>query len=134
MNLMETAANMLGDKLGIDPEAAISGLTGLFGSGDGGLDIAQLMGMVQEGGLGDALSTWLGDGENMSIDAAAIKDSLGADQVSSAAETMGVSGDALAGGLSDIIPNLIDQASSGGNLLDSLGGLGGVADLAKKLF
>lgn len=134
MNLMETAANMLGDRLGIDPETAITGLSGLFGGGDGGLDIARLMEMVQGAGLGDALASWLGDGENMSIDAAAVTESLGADEVAAAADTMGVSSDALAGGLSDVIPGLIDQASSGGSLLDAVGGLGGVADLAKKLF
>jgi hypothetical protein len=47
---------------------------------------------------------------------------------------MGVESGSLLGGLSDILPQVVDQASSGGNLLEGLGGMGSVADLAKKLF
>ena len=36
--------------------------------------------------------------------------------------------------ISGVIPGVVDQASSGGSLLDSVGEFGGVADLAKKLF
>jgi uncharacterized protein YidB (DUF937 family) len=134
MNLMEMAAKMLGERLGVEPESTIAGLSALFGSADGGLDIARLMELVQQAGLGDALASWLGDGGNMAIDAAAVTESLGASEVAAAADSMGVSSDALAGGLSDVIPRLVDQASSGGSLLDALGGVSGVADLAKKLF
>jgi uncharacterized protein YidB (DUF937 family) len=134
MNLMEMAANMLGEKLGIDPQTAITGLSGLFGGADGGLDLDRIMGLVQQGGLGDALSGLLGNGGSLSIDAAAVTDSLGANEVAEAAQTMGVSSDALAGGISDIIPRLIEQVSGSDSPLDAIGGMGGVSDLAKKLF
>jgi uncharacterized protein YidB (DUF937 family) len=134
MNLMEMAANMLGKKLGIDPQTAIEGLSGLFGGADGGLDLDRIMALVQQGGLGDVLAGLLGNGGSLSIDAAAVTDSLGADEVAAAAQTMGVSSDALAGGLSDIIPRLIEQVSGSDGPLDSIGGLAGVSDIAKKLF
>ena len=36
--------------------------------------------------------------------------------------------------LSNFLPGLLDKASSGGNLLDKVGGLGGLAGMAKKFF
>lgn len=134
MDLMNMAAQLLGERLGIDPENTMKGLHGLFDGGDGGFDIASLVGSLQQGGLAEAVSSWLGDGQNTSVDTASIQSSLGADKIADAAKTMGVSAESLSDGLSDVIPNLIDQASSGGSLLDSIGGLGGVADMAKKLF
>ena len=133
MNVMEMAAQMLAERLGIDPQDALAGLSGLLGSADGGLDFDRLMAMTQQGGLGDFLSSLLGDREHLVIDPSALAESLGADELVAAATTMGVDSDVLAGGLSDIIPRVIDQLSGGGDLLDAVGGLGGVADLAKKL-
>lgn len=134
MNLMEMAVGLLSDKLGIDSENAMSGLQGLFGGDGEGLDIASLLGNLQQGGLGDIVSSWLGDGANMGIDSSSLQNAFGAEKIDAAAQTMGIESSSLLGGLTDVIPQLVDKASSGGSLLDSVGGLGGVADIAKKLF
>ena len=134
MDILKLAASMLGDKLGIDSNLASIGLRKLFGGNDGGFDVGSLLGSMQQGGLSDAVSSWLGDGENMSLDPAALQSSLGVDKITDAADSMGVSTDLLISGLSGVIPGVVDQASSGGSLLDSVGEFGGVADLAKKLF
>jgi uncharacterized protein YidB (DUF937 family) len=134
MNILETAVGLLSSKLGIDSASAMQGLQTLFGEQQGGLDIAALLGKFQQGGLGDIVGSWLGDGANMGIDSAAVENAFGADKVGEAASAMGVDSNTLLGGLTDVIPQLVDQASSGGNLLDAAGGLGGVADMAKKLF
>ena len=134
MDLMNMAAQMLSERLGIDPGDAMKGLSGLFDGSDGGFDIGSLIGLLQQGGLGDAVSSWLGDGRNISVDTASIQSSLGADRIADAANGMGVSPESLSSGLAEIIPDLIDQVSSGGSLLGSVGGLGGMADIAKKLF
>lgn len=134
MDLMGIAAGLLGDKLGINAETAVAGLQKLFGGGSGQLDIGSLVGLLQQGGLSDIVGSWLGDGGNDSVSPAALQDAIGEDKISEAASTMGVDSGSLLGGLSDMIPQIVDQASSGGSLLDSVGGLGGVADIAKKLF
>jgi uncharacterized protein YidB (DUF937 family) len=134
MDLMGTAASLLGEKLGINAETAIAGLQKLFGNSAGQLDIASLVGLMQQGGLNDIVSSWLGDGGNQAISPDALQNAIGADKIGEAASTMGVDSGSLLGGLSDMVPQLVDQASSGGSLLDSVGGLGGVADIAKKLF
>lgn len=134
MNLMEMAAGLLGDKLGVDSGTAMSGLQRLFGGDGEGLDIAGLVASLQQGGLGDIVGSWLGDGPNQSVDPSALQNALGDEKIDAAAQTMGVDSGSLLGGLTDVIPQLLDSASSGGNLLESVGGLGGISDIGKQLF
>jgi uncharacterized protein YidB (DUF937 family) len=51
--------------------------------------------------------------------------------VSDFASTLGTDTDTAAAGLADVLPQMMDQASSGGNLLDAAGGLGGLMGAAK---
>lgn len=134
MNVIEIAAGMLAEKLGLGTETVVAGLQKLLGDGGGNLDFGAITRLLQQGGLGDILSSWLGDGANTPIDEASLEKLLGPEKVSETASQMGVDPGALLGGLKDVLPQLIDQASSGGNLLDAVGGLGGIGDFAKKLF
>lgn len=134
MNLLETAAGLLGDKLGIGAAQTIPGLQKLFGGSSDDLDIGALVTLLQQGGLGETLSSWLGDGANGAVDTAALENALGAGKISDAADSMGVGSGDLLSGLAEVLPRLIDQVSSGGNLLDSIGGLGGIGDITKRLF
>ena len=58
---------------------------------------------------------------------------LGADKVSEFASRLGLSEEEAAGGLSEALPQMVDTASSGGSLLDSIGGLSGAMGMAGKL-
>ena len=118
---------------GLDAGALVSALSGLT-SGSGGLDIASLMNSMQSGGLGDVLQSWLGDGKNAAISGQQISDVLGADKISDFAGQLGLSQEEAIGGLQDAFPQMVDKASSGGSLLDSIGGIQGAIGLAGKLF
>jgi uncharacterized protein YidB (DUF937 family) len=59
---------------------------------------------------------------------------FGSSKISEFASTLGLSQEEAAGGLSDAIPQMVDKASSGGSLLDSVGGLSGALGMAGKLF
>ena len=59
---------------------------------------------------------------------------FGGDKLSDFASNLGVDQNAATSGLSEVLPNLMDKASSGGNILESVGGLSGALDFAKKLF
>jgi uncharacterized protein YidB (DUF937 family) len=134
MDLIEMGTQMLCEKLGVnvDSQTMQSALTSLIGDGKGGLDLAGLASsMASNGELGTLLSSWLGDGANQSMSADAISDLFGQEKVTQFADKVGVSGQEAAGGLSDIIPQLMDQASSGGNLLDQFGGAEGLLGAAK---
>lgn len=121
----------LGSQLGGNSDAIGGVMNSLIGGGDKA-DIAGLLGGLQEKGLGDVASSWLGDGENQAISAEQLKDVLGGDKVAAAAAELGTDEGSLLDGLKDAIPQMVDQSSSGGSLLGSLGGLGGVANMAKK--
>lgn len=117
----------------LDASTLISALSGLT-SGSGGLDIASFISNMQSGDLGDILQSWLGDGKNAAISGQQISDVLGSDKISAFASQLGLSQDEAIGGLQDALPKMVDNASSGGSLLDSIGGIEGAMSLAGKLF
>ena len=110
--------------------SALSELTG----GDGGFDIGGLLQKFESGGLADMVSSWLGDGDNAGISPDQISNVLGSDKLSEFAAKLGLSPDEAAGGLSEALPQMVDKASSGGSLLDSIGGIQGAINIAGKLF
>ena len=130
---MNLAKGMLAEKIGADSGAIGGVLDSLIGGGNTA-DLGGLVNGLKEKGLGDVASSWLGDGENAPVSAEQLKDVLGADQVSAAAAQLGTDEGSLLDGLKDALPQLIDKASSGGSLLDKVGGLGAVAGMAKKFF
>jgi uncharacterized protein YidB (DUF937 family) len=134
MDLLATGAQLLSSRLGldIDTDSIARALQNLLGDGEGNLDIAGLARrFASEGGLQDALHSWLGDGENASISADTILSILGRGEVATFADQVGTDTETAASGLSDVLPQLLDRASSGGELLSSLGGAGGLLGMAK---
>jgi len=117
----------------LDVNSLVSALSGLT-SGSGGLDISSLISNMQSGGLGEILQSWLGDGDNAAISGQQISEVLGNDRISEFASQLGLSQEQAVGGLQDALPQMVDRASSGGSLLDSIGGIQGAMNLAGKLF
>jgi len=126
MDIKNLAKGLLADKLGGNSDAIGDVMDGLLGGGDK-VDLGSLVSGLQSKGLGDVASSWLGDGENAEISADQLKDVLGEEKVAEAAAKLGTDEGSLLGGLKDALPQLIDKSSSGGSLLGSLGGLGGIA-------
>lgn len=119
---------LLSEQLGlkVDAQTVRSALDGLMGDGKGGLDVQGLVGKLSEGdNLSAMLGSWLGDGANDALSSDMVGQLLGQENLSQFASKVGVSSDAAAGGLADMIPQLIDKASSGGSLLDQFAGSGG---------
>lgn len=131
MDFMNLAKGMLADKIGGDSEAIGGVMDSLLGQGDK-VDLDSLVSGFKEKGLGDVAESWLGDGANTPVSAAQLKEVLGGQQVAEAAAKLGTDEGSLLSGLSDALPQLMDKASSGGNLLDSVGGIGGLSGMAKK--
>jgi len=127
MDLKSMAIQMLMAKLGGGDENAMgSALSSLLGGGSGsddGIDIGGLVEKFSGGDMGSALQSWLGDGDNDSVSAEQVTGALGADKVSEFAQQLGIGEDEAAGGLSDLLPQLIDKSSSGGNLLEGVLGM-----------
>lgn len=134
MDLMKLGTQLLMSKLGGGAQgnssAIQSALGSLLGNGDSP-DLAGLVNGLQSGGLGDIAKSWLGDGDNASISADQIKEVVDGDKLSQLAAAAGTDEHSILSGLQEAMPQMVDKASSGGSLLDSLGGLEGVASLAK---
>lgn len=134
MDLMEMGSQILSEKLGtqVDSSAISSALSGLLGDGQGSIDFAGLASkMASSGELGNVLSSWLGDGANSAISAESLAGLLGDSNIADFASKLGVDSGTAASGLADAIPQMMDKGSSGGSLLDSIGGVGGLMDAAK---
>lgn len=114
--------------------SALSGLLGGGDSSDGGLDIGSLVSnmLSKGGGLQEIVGSWLGDGDNETVSGSQIKDILGGDKIAEFASKLGIDEDSAADSLAEAVPQMVDKGSSGGSLLDAVGGLEGAIGLAKK--
>lgn len=119
----------------VSEQNASSAISGLLGGDGGGLDIGSLVSkMASGGGLGDLVGSWLGDGENKGINASQLLEMFGGDKISQFSNALGVNQEEATTGLSEVLPKLVDKSSSGGNLLEGIGGIGGALNMAKKFF
>ena len=134
MDLIQLATQLITEKLGlqVDGDTVAGALTSLLGDGSGNIDLAGLASkMASSGNLGSIVDSWLGDGANKGISAADVLGLLGERDVAEFASTVGTDTGSAAAGLADVLPQLMDQASSGGSLLEAAGGLGGLMGAAK---
>lgn len=137
MDLLKLGAQLLTDhfKGDVSNSNAENALGNLLGDGQGGINIAEIVGkMASNGNLSDLVGSWLGDGANKNIQSNQLQDLFGSDALSSFSQSLGQSKEKASEGLESMLPKLIDQNSSGGDLLSSVGGLQGAFDIAKKLF
>ena len=119
---------------GLDVGAVASALKKLLPVDGDDLNIGALFAQFGSGGLTSVVGSWLGDGDNDAIAGTNIVDTFGSDKVASFASELGMDSDKATEGLAGMIPELIDKNSSGGSLLDSVGGAAGMASFANKLF
>jgi uncharacterized protein YidB (DUF937 family) len=68
--------------------------------------------------MNDKASSWVSTGENQPLSADEVKEVVGEDQVRAAAAQAGVSEDEAAGGLAELLPQIVDKASPDGQLMD----------------
>jgi len=138
VDLLKLAMDMFQSKLGaqgkdLDIGALQSGLLSLLGDGSN-INIAELVSKFSGGDLASLASSWLGDGANQALSVDSLTSVLGSDKLKAFASAINVNPASANQALADTIPALIDQSSSGGNLLDSVGGAGGLLGAAKGLF
>lgn len=137
MDMMKLASQLLASKMSgsaSNNNDMVSQVIGNLLGGQGGsdLDLGSLVGKLQDSGLGDVAQSWLGDGDNAGISSSQIENLLGSDKIAQAASQLGADQNDLLQGLQNMLPQVVDKSSSGGNLLDSVGGIGGLASLAGK--
>jgi uncharacterized protein YidB (DUF937 family) len=96
------------------------GLGGLLAGGAAGSIIsgglADLLNQFQQSGHGDAAASWVSPGPNKQISPGDLASALGADQINTLASQTGMSRDELLSGLSQQLPDVIDQLTPHGRL------------------
>ena len=89
-----------------------SAVSGLFGEGGG-----QLSGLLDKfgaSGLDDKVKSWVAKGPNLPVSADQIKAVLASDQVAAVASKLGISPDAAAGKIAEILPKVVDKLTPDG--------------------
>ncbi len=116
---------MIGDvaKFASDNPEIAKAVMSFFSSGHGsGGGLGDIIAALESGGLGHAVSSWLGSGDNVAVAPDQLKSALGEDKISNFAERAGVSGSEASAVLAGILPQIVDKLSPDGQLPDS-GGL-----------
>ncbi|TVO74112.1 YidB family protein [Sedimenticola selenatireducens] len=137
MDLLKLGTELIMKKLGSNGNSSdiSAALMGLLGGTDGKVDLAALISQfTQNSDLMGLASSWLGDGENQALSPNQLMSALGSDKIGHFADQLGISQGEAANTLSDTLPQLIDNSSSGGSLLDMAGDAGDLMGLAKKFF
>lgn len=95
-----------------------------------------LQGLVQsfqEKGLGGIVDSWVSTGQNLPISADQLAQGLGRDKLGSLAQGLGMDAGDLSSKLSELLPNVVDKLTPGGQIPDG-GELGSLlASVTKRL-
>jgi uncharacterized protein YidB (DUF937 family) len=98
-------------------QIAMKMLTEQGAGGQSGL--SDIVSKFQRGGLGHLADSWVGTGENLPVSAEQISQVLGSGKLEELAKQFGFSTNDMAGGLSEVLPDLINQATPEGKLPES---------------
>ncbi|MRR16820.1 MAG: DUF937 domain-containing protein [Deltaproteobacteria bacterium] len=71
---------------------------------------------LQNGGLGEIVSSWIGTGENRPVSAGQIVDALGAEKIKELAVQAGIPEDQVSDGLAGLLPGIVDQLTPDGRV------------------
>jgi uncharacterized protein YidB (DUF937 family) len=104
---------------------ALGGLGGLGG----------LIGKFQQAGMGDAVNSWIGTGDNHAVSPEQVGHALGGDTIAGLAQQLGMGQGDVLSQLSHMLPQVVDKLTPGGQMpqADANGGLGGLGDIAGML-
>jgi uncharacterized protein YidB (DUF937 family) len=96
--------------------------------------LSGVVSQLSQGGLGNAVSSWVGSGANQPVTGDALNQALGSDKLAQLAEKFGIAPDTLSQGLAQLLPGVVDKLTPNGELPS--GGLvdEGLALLKGKLF
>jgi uncharacterized protein YidB (DUF937 family) len=120
------AAGGAGGGAGAGQNAALLNAVMALLSEPGGGGLGGLVGKLQQGGLGEAVNSWISTGENLPVSADALQGALGSDLLGPLARQLGLGEGELAGGLAGLLPQVVDSLTPDGQLPSG----GGTPDLS----
>ena len=143
-DLLKMGANMIQNShnestSNIDTNSITNALSSILGGTNEEIDLSSIISNVANSGLGDVVSSWIGSGDNESIDTDGISNLLGEDKIAQFADNLGIDIETAKDELSNILPDIVDKATNEdsslvANLLDQVGGAEGLMNLANSFF
>lgn len=129
MGLLDSVIGALGQAQGQGQGQGdlLNAVVGMLGNDSPLGGLAGLAARFQQGGLGDVLQSWVSTGQNQPISGEQLNQVLGSDTLSALARQLGLPQGDLAGQLSSLLPQVIDQLTPHGQMPQ--GGLGQAGDL-----
>jgi uncharacterized protein YidB (DUF937 family) len=111
------ASGALSGKRDAGPPAS-TGARPASDQGAGGLlgGLGGLVDKLQKGGLGDAINSWIGGGQNKPVSPGQLGSALGPDIIKTLAQRSGMSEEELTKALSQVLPGLVDNLTPHGRL------------------
>ena len=119
MGLLDQLVGQVMGKLGAQkqdtaPQQQLLGsVMGLIG-GTGGLPA--LLQKLQDNGLQDQVTSWIGTGENQPVSGDQIESALGEDTVQEVAQQAGIAPEHAASGLAQLLPQIVDKLTPNGEI------------------
>jgi uncharacterized protein YidB (DUF937 family) len=108
---MDLAGSLLG---GQGSQSGMMGMVMGLLQQQGGLQ--GLLGKLNDSGLGEHAASWVGRGQNLPISADQIQALLGSDALKSLASQAGMGHEEAAGGLAQLLPQVVDKLTPEGQV------------------
>jgi uncharacterized protein YidB (DUF937 family) len=99
---------LLGGVIGAEMATVVNGLIERHGGLQG------VLSELQSKGLGGAVQSWVGPGDNQPVSADQLHQALGPDTMAQLAAKIGISPEELAAKLSQVLPPAVDKLTPGG--------------------
>ena len=119
MGLLDQLAGQVIGSLGAQKQDAVpqgallEGLMGLIERNGG---VPALLQKLQESGLADQVTSWIGTGENQPVSGDQMTEALGADQIGELAKSAGLEPVHASTGLAQLLPQIINQLTPNGSV------------------
>lgn len=126
MGILDTLA---GQVLGQVSSGANEGMFDAVGAMLTNPQTGGLQGLVEEfqqRGLGGVIASWIGTGDNLPVSAEQLQAVLGNERLQAIAASLGLNVQDVAGQLAQLLPQVVDRLTPGGEIPDSRGALDGL--------
>ncbi len=117
----QMAATFLGDKQNQDSPLMkmVVQMFSQSSSSGAGNGLSDLLQKFQKNGLGDVVSSWVGTGQNQAISAQQIQQGLGQETLQRMAAQSGHTVENASSRLADLLPQIVDKLTPGGEVPDN---------------
>jgi uncharacterized protein YidB (DUF937 family) len=113
MGLFDGLGSVISDALSGKPVNILAVAENIFQNAGG---VNGIIAQLNQAGLGEQVSSWIGTGSNLPVSAEQIRSALSSEQVRGLASAFGIDVDQLPQLLADHLPTAIDKASPNGVL------------------